>query len=141
VILGKVSKNTDVFMGVLLEQCTGTPTQVEVDFNWILKRDAEVGDVIGFFHTHPSFLANPSSLDDRTMDSWVTCLGKNLLSVIQGIDGIYGYLYYTDPEDKMVQSDGPYTATLFKNPLDENQIWIEADTNPEKGEIRELNLL
>ena len=58
--------------------------------------------IIGFLHTHPSFPAIPSFVDDGTMKAWSICLGRPLLCAIRGTDGLRGYWY--DDEEMPIES-------------------------------------
>lgn len=127
VILGTRIKH--VFSGVMLPQNIGTPVEVTVDYDWILKREEQHKDVLGFFHTHPSFLSTPSERDDATMDSWVTCLGKDLISVIQGTDGVFAQLYWPLGSMRPVAVDGIFRAYLMQNPVVDIQTLIVVDTH------------
>src|SRR4051794_26844330 len=48
------------------ERTDGHTALVEFDPEWVLKRHHSHGDVIGWLHTHPGFLAMPSERDVRT---------------------------------------------------------------------------
>jgi hypothetical protein len=65
-------------------------------YQWVLDREEKTGDLVGFMHTHPGFQASPSLRDDATMEQWVLSFGKPLLCLIEGINGLKGYLYYSD---------------------------------------------
>lgn len=64
---------------------SGTPTQVEFDWSIVIAHEEKFGNVLGFYHTHPSGLTRPSSRDIKTMRVWCDCLGKPLLCAI----GVY----------------------------------------------------
>lgn len=49
--------------------------------------------LIGFWHTHPQWIATPSLTDFYTMNAWTTTVGKNLFCAITGIDGNYNHQY------------------------------------------------
>jgi len=61
----------------------GGPASVEFDAAWVLKREEDRGDVVGFYHTHPAALPEPSARDVRTMRAWTSSLGKPLLCLIE----------------------------------------------------------
>lgn len=63
----------------------GDVASVEFDWNIVLEREEQHGDVVGFFHTHPSGLEQPSGRDRKTMRAWCDCFGKPLLCVIGGL--------------------------------------------------------
>ena len=88
-----------VWYGRLREHRVGAPAHVEVDWSWVLAREERQGDVIGFYHTHPSGMGTPSARDVRTMHGWVSCFGKPLLCVIESDQVLNAYLY-TDDEGK-----------------------------------------
>jgi hypothetical protein len=68
----------------------GGLASVEAAWEWALAREEALGDVAGFWHTHPriSGLAgpegglDPSARDIRTMQAWCSALGKPLICVI-----------------------------------------------------------
>lgn len=78
---------------------TGTPVSVEFAAQRVLEEEGYFGDVMGFYHTHPNMPARPSERDIRTMQAWVGCLGKPLLCLIRGRDGLRGWVF-RDDEDK-----------------------------------------
>jgi hypothetical protein len=74
----------------------GTPANVDFDYQLVLDRDEEHGDIIGFFHTHPMTQANPSMTDYTTMGGWTVCFGKPLVCVIKGTDGLRANWFIDD---------------------------------------------
>ena len=74
----------------------GQPASVDFDYNLVMKREEEYGDLVGFYHTHPHFPASPSSTDYATMGAWTVCFGKKLVCVIDGIDGMYAHWFEDD---------------------------------------------
>lgn len=95
VLLGHVEG--DLWYGRMRKMTSGTPCSVAFDADWVTKREEEHGDVVGFYHTHPSFPAYHSSRDDATMQQWVCSFGKPLACLIQGVDGLRAW-WYTDDE-------------------------------------------
>lgn len=77
----------------------GTPTSVEFSAKRTLQRQRYNRDVVGWFHTHPGMLAIPSHTDVATMRAWSLSLGRPLLCVIKGTDGVRGYLFPDDESD------------------------------------------
>lgn len=69
--------------GKLVKKTTGDAISVTLDWQWALNREEKKGDVIGFWHTHPSGNLEPSKRDIKTMQAWISCFGKPLLCVIQ----------------------------------------------------------
>lgn len=65
----------------------GEPCRVSFDRDWVMRRQEEKGDVLGFCHTHPSFSAEPSSTDRDTMEAWCSCFGRDLYAAIIGLEG------------------------------------------------------
>src|SRR3954468_10097506 len=61
---------------------SGAPATVTADGAWTLRREETLGDVVGFFHTHPMGGLRPSRRDVRTMRAWCDAFGKPLLCVI-----------------------------------------------------------
>ncbi len=88
-----------IWFARLRQFCSGEPTSVEFDWAWVLEREERCGDVLGFYHTHPAGLINPSGRDVRTMRAWVSCLGKALLCVIQSETDLTTYVFETDEGD------------------------------------------
>jgi proteasome lid subunit RPN8/RPN11 len=88
-----------------LRRSVGQPTRVEFDGRAVLAREERRGDVIGFLHTHPGFRALLSKRDVDTMRAWVSAFGKPLLCLIDGTDGLAGYLFDSDdsPGERVVQ--------------------------------------
>ena len=72
---------------------TGDPTRVTFPEEEVFCRDEDRADVIGFFHTHPNSMANPSAVDHGTMQAWVMALGKPLVCAIHGKNGIRSWFY------------------------------------------------
>jgi len=79
-----------------LRRTAGSPAHVEFDGPGVLAREEQRHDIVGFLHTHPGFPAEPSQRDIDTMQAWVSSFGKPLLCVIQGADGLAGYLFASD---------------------------------------------
>lgn len=77
----------------------GEPHAVAFDYDAVLEREEQRGDVVGFYHTHPVSPASPSQRDYRTMRAWVGSFGKPLLCLIEGIDGLAGYRFDDDEDD------------------------------------------
>lgn len=69
----------------------GTHDSVSFDWELVLGREERYGDVLGFYHTHPSGFFSPSQRDNRTMSSWVSCFGKPLLCLIECQDQWRGF--------------------------------------------------
>ncbi len=90
-ILGQ--KRDQVWAGRLQLRSEGTPTSVSFDWAQVLLREESFGDVLGFYHTHPSGIPLPSPRDVRTMKAWTTCFGKPLLCAIQSGELLGGYLF------------------------------------------------
>jgi proteasome lid subunit RPN8/RPN11 len=74
----------------------GTSVQVNIDPTKVLDREEEKGDVIGFWHTHPSFVASPSGRDYLTMRGWWISFGKPIVCCIHGIDGLKAHWFFDD---------------------------------------------
>lgn len=74
-----------LWYGWLTSPSEGEPSSV--DFDWAQAWQHRA-DVIGHFHTHPTFPAFVSSTDLGTMQAWTFATGKPLLCAIQGTDGL-----------------------------------------------------
>jgi len=61
----------------------GTPASVAFDAAWVLAREEQQGDVVGFYHTHPAGPPEPSRRDLATMRAWAGSFGKPLLCLIE----------------------------------------------------------
>ena len=92
------SRRGNVWLGRLHRRRHGKPSSVDFDWAWVLEREERRGDVIGFWHTHPFGLDGPSRRDIRTMQGWVSCLGKPLLCLIQGRDSLVAHFFQTDED-------------------------------------------
>jgi proteasome lid subunit RPN8/RPN11 len=79
-----------------MRKTSGKPASVEFDAAWALKREESHGDVVGFYHTHPAGVIEPSVRDDRTMHAWVSSFGRPLLCVIEAEGVARGFLYCDD---------------------------------------------
>jgi proteasome lid subunit RPN8/RPN11 len=80
-------------------RCAGEPASVEFDGLATLRREERRRDVVGFLHTHPATATVPSRRDLDTMRAWVGALGKPLLCVIEGVDGLAGWRFDDDESD------------------------------------------
>ena len=74
----------------------GAPTRVEFDHHWVVERDTTFGDIVGFLHTHPSGLLEPSRRDVDTMRAWTSCLGKPLACLIECDSEIAAFSFVDD---------------------------------------------
>ena len=92
----------DLWWGKRIKPTEGAPASVAFDAKFVLEQEEGGKNIVGFYHTHPSFNATPSDRDDRTMGAWVNCLGKNLVCVIDGVDGLKAWWYFND-EDPPVE--------------------------------------
>jgi len=76
---------------------SGSAVRVEFDWKTVFEHETKRGNVLGFFHTHPSGMTKPSRRDIRTMRAWCDCLGKPLLCMIGVPDvrdgALYAYLF------------------------------------------------
>jgi hypothetical protein len=66
---------------------------VRFDGPWVLRREEQHGDVVGFYHTHPDGPAVPSRRDVGTMRAWCSSFGKPLLCLIDSPAGVRGYRF------------------------------------------------
>jgi len=74
----------------------GQVSSVEFDAAWVLAREENHGDIVGFYHTHPGGPPAPSRRDDRTMHAWVSALGKPLLCLIESEGKLAAFRYDSD---------------------------------------------
>ena len=74
----------------------GEPLSVQFDGPWVLRREEERRDVVGFYHTHPDGDATPSRRDVRTMRAWCSAFGKPLLCLIDAPAAVRGYRFAAD---------------------------------------------
>lgn len=78
----------------------GEPHQVHFDADWVQRRHLERGDVLGWYHTHPEGCeAYVSGRDLDTMRAWVGCLGRPLLCLIEGSQGLRGWVFEHDESE------------------------------------------
>ena len=95
VILGKYRKR--FFLGQLINKTIGDEHSVEFDGNWVLKREEEHGDVLGFYHTHIGNDCKLSRRDIKTMAAWIDCFNKPLLCMIESSLKWELYDFYPSP--------------------------------------------
>lgn len=88
-----------LWYGRLQRRQVGQPASVEFDWAWVMDREERRGDVLGFYHTHPTGLAKPSRRDIRTMQGWVSCLGKPLLCLIDSQTALAAYIFQSDEDE------------------------------------------
>ena len=81
----------------------GLPAEVSFDYQLVMDRELKHHDVVGFYHTHPSFQAIPSQTDYGTMGAWTLAFGKPLICSIEGIDGLKAH-WFLDNETEHVTS-------------------------------------
>lgn len=74
----------------------GQPASVEFDGPWVLRREEQRRDVVGFYHTHLGGRPQPSPRDVRTMRAWAGAFGKPLLCVIESPEGLAAYRFDDD---------------------------------------------
>lgn len=79
--------------------CSGEPAQVAFDAAAVLQREERLGDVLGFYHTHPHAPAAPSRRDVHTMRAWVSAFGKPLLCLIAAPEVLAAYRFDDDASD------------------------------------------
>lgn len=103
----------DLWWGKKAQLHEGSPASVAFDPNYAMNRDEQHGDVVGFYHTHPSFSANPSDRDDRTMGVWVNCLGKPLVCCIRGVDGLRAWWYFDDEKSSVEYQVKKFGKIIF----------------------------
>lgn len=87
-----------IWLGARVQLTTGSRTRVGFDPHWAIEREESVGDVVGFYHTHPGGSRTPSQRDENTMRSWTDAFGKPLLCFIEAAGRVSGFLYedFTD---------------------------------------------
>jgi proteasome lid subunit RPN8/RPN11 len=88
-----------VWYGKRVRPSTGERASVGFDGLWVLKREEERHDVLGFFHTHPDGPSSPSTRDVRTMRAWCIAFGKPLLCVIASPEALHGYRFDHDDSE------------------------------------------
>ena len=85
-----------VWYGRRVRRSSGELASVRFDGLWVLNREEQRHDVLGFFHTHPDGVPAPSRRDIRTMRAWCGAFGKSLLCVIACPEGLRGYRFDGD---------------------------------------------
>ena len=85
-----------------VRRSSGARASVTFDGAWVLQREEDRGDVVGFLHTHPDGPTTPSDRDVRTMRAWCSAFGKPLLCLIASPEGVRGYRF-DDDESKGVE--------------------------------------
>lgn len=100
VLTGGYDEIAATWLVTLERHISGEPARVEADWQWALSREEEVGDLVGFAHTHPAGSGKAPSLQDiRTMQAWCSALAKPLLCLID--EGIL----LQDPVATLFQDD------------------------------------
>lgn len=89
----------DIWWGKRVKPTEGTPVSVNFSAEYVIQRDTNHKDIVGFIHTHPGMTAHYSSRDKRTMEAWTLALGKPLVCCIQGIDGLRAWWFLDDESD------------------------------------------
>lgn len=79
-----------------IHHCSGSVSSVHFEGPRVLEREERLGDVLGFFHTHPTGPPRPSERDVRTMRAWCSSFGKPLLCVVASPDGLGGFRFDDD---------------------------------------------
>ncbi len=77
----------------------GQPASVRFDAAWALRREETKGDVVGFYHTHPSGRPDPSMRDLKTMRAWAGSFGKPLLCLIESDGQVAAYRFDDDDSE------------------------------------------
>lgn len=95
-----------VWLARKMRHRTGEPASVGFDAAWVLAREEQYRDVVGFLHTHPPGLLRPSGRDVRTMRAWCGAFGKPLLCLIASGDRFAGWRFDDD------ESEGVRIAAL-----------------------------
>lgn len=108
----------------------GSPASVEFDAAWVLRREEDRGDVVGFYHTHPAAAPEPSGRDVLTMRAWTSSLGKPLLCLIES-DGRPAAFRFDDD-----RSDGVRLAACELLPHGVVVLYDEIPTASEPGDQR-----
>ena len=86
-------RQTNFWLGRRVQPTIGTVASVDFDPYWVIDREENRGDVIGFYHTHPGGRPGPSRRDLNTMRAWVDSLGKPLLCLIEASEEIDCFLF------------------------------------------------
>lgn len=80
------------FMWVWRECYISNGSAGSVDFDWEKAWDDKL--LVGWRHTHPGTKFDfPSSIDDRTMESWVKATGRSMVCGVTCQDSTRYYLY------------------------------------------------
>jgi hypothetical protein len=90
------SRKRKVWIAKGLWSNSGSPFHVDFNPRNIINREINHQDIIGFYHTHIRMPGYPSSTDITTMNSWVNCLGKPLICLINGNSGLKCYYWVDD---------------------------------------------
>lgn len=79
----------------------GSVSRVAFDHKKVMEREEKYGDIVGFYHTHPSFPASPSRTDYDTMGAWTLCFGRPLVCLIRGTNGLKAHWFIDDETPHM----------------------------------------
>ncbi len=81
------------WLGRLVQPTVGSVAEVEFDPHWVIAREEQRGDVIGFYHTHPGGRPCPSKRDLHTMRAWTDSFAKPLLCFIEASQMVGCFLF------------------------------------------------
>jgi len=76
------------YVGFLRYHSIGENASVDFDFEAVMAQKC----LLGWYHSHPEDIKEPSETDDKTMGTWVRAMGKPLLcGIISDIQNCYIY--------------------------------------------------
>lgn len=112
----------------------GDPGSVRFNPQWVLKRHDDIGDIMGFDHTHPNTLGSPSSTDYATMRAWVGPFGLHLplVCIIRGTDGVRAHWFLdedSEPIETKVRAFGPFLMGIAPE-FTEEEDDVETEESP-----------
>lgn len=104
-------EDSGAFVARRVMRATGAPHSVRLDSARIFVREEKIGDVLGFWHTHPEGLTGESSQDESTMAAYCLSFGKPMLSIIETGAGIRAWIHR--PRQKKIPASLVFRAGLL----------------------------
>lgn len=104
----------DFFIGRGYFPQEGQPTQVFFDFNKVINKEKSSGGLIGFYHTHPNMDNHYSFTDKVTMEGWVDMMGRPLVCLIEGQNGLAFYQCFNNKKNQFKMGNLNGICPIYK---------------------------
>jgi hypothetical protein len=90
----------------------GSLVRVGFDYNKVMELNKKI-PLLGVYHTHPNMKAYPSIIDDNTMNTWFNTMGKPLICLIKGSDGLKNWVWWNDELTDLYEGKVKKIGDLF----------------------------